>query len=313
MTSHSNRIEAFERWLATAFSNPYSRKTCRVYSSVTAAFLGYIDQETGNTFPCPVEPSTIRRFVSRNNETGKAYSKAYQTLRCSALNIFWHWLVETKVMIENPVKVLLNEVKDSAGRPAGGKRPTRLPVVLSWRDQQDLLESVKNTTGSAALRDRALIALALATGLRNEEICTARLSGLDLDYRRLRVVGKGDKERLIIFNHDDAVKTSVLAWLQERQALLAWLEQESDFLFVSRTGRPLTGSLVYQQVTRHIRMAGLDGKVRRRGPHLLRHTAASVMFAKRVPVLQIKENLGHEDLATTQIYAHLLPEPEVAS
>lgn len=80
-----------------------------------------------------------------------------------------------------------------------------------------------------------------------------------------------------------------------------------QLLFISRAGRRLSGSLVYQQVSRHLQSAGLAGKLKRCGAHVLRHTAASVMFARGVPILQIKENLGHEDLATTQIYAHLLP------
>ncbi|WP_243723501.1 tyrosine-type recombinase/integrase [Pseudomonas aeruginosa] len=138
-------------------------------------------------------------------------------------------------------------------------------------------------------------------------MCNATLGGLDLHYRRMRVVGKGNKERLIDFSHDDRVLDPMRAWLKTRAEVLQQHERESDLLFISRAGRRLSGSLVYQQVSRHLQSAGLAGKLKRCGAHVLRHTAASVMFARGVPILQIKENLGHEDLATTQIYAHLLP------
>jgi len=123
----------------------------------------------------------------------------------------------------------------------------------------------------------------------------------------MRVVGKGDTARLIDFSHDDRALAPMRAWLKTRAEVLQQHERESDLLFISRAGRRLSGSLVYQQVSRHLQSAGLAGKLKRCGAHVLRHTAASVMFARGVPILQIKENLGHEDLATTQIYAHLLP------
>ena len=87
----------------------------------------------------------------------------------------------------------------------------------------------------------------------------------------------------------------------------ASIESRAHAQFVSRTGRALTTSLVYQQVSKYIRLAGLERRLSQVGAHVLRHTATSIMFARQVPVLQIQENLGHGELATTQIYAHLLP------
>ncbi|MBN0273946.1 tyrosine-type recombinase/integrase, partial [Pseudomonas aeruginosa] len=104
----------------------------------------------------------------------------------------------------------------------------------------------------------------------------ATLGGLDLHYRRMRVVGKGNKERLIDFSHDDRVLDPMRAWLKTRAEVLQQHERESDLLFISRAGRRLSGSLVYQQVSRHLQSAGLAEKLKRCGAHVLRHTAASV-------------------------------------
>ncbi|MDH0342124.1 tyrosine-type recombinase/integrase [Chromobacterium haemolyticum] len=293
----------------THFMSPYSPKTRRVYLSVIAGLLQFTEKEDIRHFS-EFNKAWLRRFIGWNPDTGKMYSPPYQTLRLSALNIFWHWLVATGVLSGNPVIELIEERRrDRSGpRPQGGNTPQRLPIVLMWDDQRTLLNTVKRSKLRTSLRDHALIALILATGVRCEEICSLQLSHLDLAYNRLRVIGKGNKERIVVFEHDPEATGVIETWLEERASLLAWLEKDSSYLFISRTGRPLTGSLVYQQVSKFIKSAGLDDKVRRKGPHVLRHTATSIMFARSVPVLQIQENLGHSDLTTTQIYAHLLPQ-----
>lgn len=318
--SHANvlpsamTIEKFAKWMDSHFMSPYSPKTRRVYLSVIAGLLKFSTSHDIRHFS-EFNKAWLRRFIGWNPDTGEMYSQPYQTLRASALNIFWHWLVEISVVLDNPVAELIEERRrDRAGpKPSGGKAPQRLPSVLMWEDQHALLDAVKQSKLRTGLRDHALIALILATGVRCEEICSAQLPHLNLSYRRLRIIGKGNKERIVVFEHDLDVVGIIETWLEERASLLAWLGIESNYLFLSRNGRPLTESLVYQQVSKYIKAAGLQYRVNRKGPHVLRHTATSIMFARNVPVLQIQENLGHGDLATTQIYAHLLPQEKAGA
>lgn len=120
---------------------------------------------------------------------------------------------------------------------------------------------------------------------------------------RLRVVGKGNKERLVRF---DAPEWNVYVedWLAERTARK--MVGKATF-FLTSTGAPMTPNLVYQQVSHYLKQLEQEsGRVLpTKGPHLLRHTSAQL--AKGVPVKQVQANLGHDNLATLQIYAHLLP------
>lgn len=301
-------VQSFSEWLTRDenFPTPYSEKTKRVYLSVVTGLLTFLLREDIRTFG-EFNTAWVRRFTARNPETGTAYSQSYQTLRASALNVFWYWLVEIGVAKENPVALLLEEKRHDTRKPSGGKRSKRLPDVLGWDEQHRLLTAVQQLESRTSVRDYALMSLVLASGLRCEEICTLLRPNIDLDYSRLRVIGKGNKERIVDFCHDFQAVGALEMWLQEREHLLNTLGEETDALFVSINGRPMTGSLVYQQVAKYLKLAGLDVRARHKGSHLLRHTATSIMFARNVPVLQIQENLGHEQLVTTQIYAHLLP------
>lgn len=301
-------IQRFSTWLDSndSFQAPYSEKTKRVYRSVVSGLLSFLIKEDIRSLG-EFNTAWLRRFISRNPETGTPYSHSYQILRTSALKIFWFWMVETKTASENPVEQLLEEKRRDSKQPAGGKRPKRLPDVLNWDEQRELLVAVQRSESRTSVRDYALISLVLASGLRCDELCTLLCTNVELDYRRLRVIGKGNKERIVDFSHDSHAIGALELWLPEREDLLRHLGEKNDALFISVNGRPMTGSLVYQQVSKYLKLAGLNGRARHRGSHLLRHTATSIMFARKVPVLQIQENLGHEQLVTTQIYAHLLP------
>jgi site-specific recombinase XerD len=251
----------------------------------------------------------IRNFIQVNAKTGTIYSKTYQMLRMAALNLFWIWMVEQGLVPHNPLISLWEDRhRERIGpRPSGGNNKQRLPAVLMWDDLKKLMAHLTASESRSRIRDHAMISLILATGLRCEELCKTRLVQLDLAWHRMRIVGKGNKERIIEFGHDNLVTDIVQNWLVQRDILLKKRGVDSPYLFITGAGKPLSESLVYQQVSHHIKAAGLEDKVLRKGPHLLRHTAASIMFARQVPVLRIQQNLGHGDLMTTQIYAHLLP------
>lgn len=302
----------FAEWLNQndSFQIPYSDTTRRVYSSVVSGLLNFLRKEDIRSFG-EFNLAWARSFIARNPETNASYSLSYQTLRASALNVFWYWLIEIGAATDNPIASLIEKNRQEGHkRPAGGNRPKPLPYVLGWDDQRKLREAVQESDCRTSVRDYALITLALASGIRCDEICTLLLYNVDLGYSHLRVTGKGSKERIVNFSHDSqAAGQAVMAleaWLPEREHLLRELGMGCDELFVTQNGKPMTGSLVYQTVAKYLKLAGLESKARHKGAHLLRHTATSIMFARKVPVLQIQENLGHGNLVTTQIYAHLL-------
>jgi integrase/recombinase XerD len=180
----------------------------------------------------------------------------------------------------------------------GPRRPQRLPRVLSREEVTRLLATPRGS-GPLVLRDRALLELMYACGLRASEAVGLELADVDLEEGMLRARGKGSKERLV------PIGRTALAALRSyciagRPLLLG--ENVQSRLFVSRRGTGLTRQGLYKIVQSHARDAGL---AERMSPHTLRHTFATHLLAGGCDLRSLQEMLGHADLATTQVYTHL--------
>src|SRR6059058_1591455 len=178
------------------------------------------------------------------------------------------------------------------------KKSQRLPHVLSRDEVARLLASPRGSDPQA-LRDRALLELIYACGLRASEAIGLQLRDVDLEAALLRARGKGSKERIVPIGREAiaAVKT----WLQRGRPPLVGLAPEPH-LFVNQRGAGLTRQGLYKIVQRHARAAGLAGRM---SPHTLRHTFATHLLAGGCDLRSLQEMLGHADIATTQIYTHL--------
>jgi integrase/recombinase XerD len=179
--------------------------------------------------------------------------------------------------------------------PRQGKR---LPKVLSRDEVSLLLEQPKGTEPSA-LRDRALLELMYACGLRASEATGLELQDLDLEAGLLRARGKGSKERIVPVG--STAGRALLAYLQRGRPHLVGVRHESA-LFVNQRGQGLTRQGLYKIVQRHAKSAGLAHKM---SPHTLRHTFATHLLAGGCDLRSVQEMLGHADIATTQLYTHL--------
>jgi integrase/recombinase XerD len=177
----------------------------------------------------------------------------------------------------------------------------RLPKVLS-RDEIGTLLDQPRGTEPAALRDRALLELMYACGLRASEAIDLEVGDLDLEEAVLRARGKGSKERLVPVG-STAIR-AVIAYMQRGRPVLVGLRHEKA-LFVNHRGCGLTRQGLYKIVQRHARTAGLDEKM---SPHTLRHSFATHLLAGGCDLRAVQEMLGHADIATTQLYTHLSTE-----
>jgi integrase/recombinase XerD len=178
------------------------------------------------------------------------------------------------------------------------KKSQRLPHVLS-RDEVARLLATPRGPEPHALRDRALLELMYACGLRASEATGLELRDVDLEAGLLRASGKGNKERIVPVGREACA--AVNAWLQRGRPKLVGLSPEPH-LFVNQRGQGLTRQGLYKIVQRHAKTAGLDGKM---SPHTLRHTFATHLLAGGCDLRSLQEMLGHADIATTQIYTHL--------
>lgn len=218
-----------------------------------------------------------------------ASSKSYgigaaaRARKLSAIKSFYKYLtVRTKQLDENPVQDL-----------EFPKLKRALPKYLTLEQSQNLLQSVK---GPNAKRDFAILMIFLNCGIRRAEL--VGLNVTDVYDDRLRIVGKGNKERFVYMG--STCKNAIDSYLLERNKIEL---SDNRALFGSRDHNRISVSAVHRLVKKHILAAGLDAT--QFSAHKLRHTAATLMLSGGVDVKTVQEVLGHEHLNTTEIYTHI--------
>jgi integrase/recombinase XerD len=235
--------------------------------------------------PRDVEPGHFADYLASRKRAG--LSAASIKLEAVALRVFFRFLLGRKILSSNPAENL------SVPRIA-----KHLPETLNTSAVTRLLESV-SAADTFGLRDRAMLEILYASGLRISELCNLRLENLDLKEGMIRVTGKGNKTRLVPVGS------------QARSALGRYLEMARPKLisprsgaeiFLSVRGRKLTPQRVWQLIKRYAARAGLEANVY---PHLLRHSFATHLLAGGADLRVIQEMLGHADISTTQIYTHV--------
>lgn len=173
-------------------------------------------------------------------------------------------------------------------------RRRRLPKALSQGQTQELLD--QPDAGKSPRRDRALLELMYAAGLRASEVVGANLTDLDFDAMALRVRGKGNKERITLFGR--TCRTAILDYRDSERVR----PTQGDPLFTNASGKRLTTRTVQNVVKRWAARAGLPPTV---SPHTLRHSFATHLLDGGADLNSVQQLLGHESLATTQVYTHI--------
>lgn len=212
----------------------------------------------------------------------------------ATIKVFGRWLAARGFVSENPAEVL--------DRPHRWKR---LPGVMSQAQLKALLAAPKPSREGDEdpplwLRDRAMLELMYASGLRASEVGAVGMMDLHETLGVVRVTGKGRKQRLVPVGKPAAA--AIKAYLSDCRPLLAKADsRDRGRLLLSRSGRPLERVAVWQIVKRHASVAGLKGI----HPHMLRHSFATHLLAGGADLRVVQELLGHADIATTQVYTHV--------
>ncbi len=263
-----------------------SKETLRAYTSDLAQFRESLAERHGARLPGPeaMEPHAIRGFVARLHNAGIAKSSIARKL--SAVRSFLAHAVRQGVI----------DVSPAEGIPTP-KRPKLLPKNLTVDEVFALLEAIDGAD-VAARRDRALLELLYATGLRVGELAALDLDDVDHSGGLVRVMGKGNKERIVPFG--SKAKTSLLAWLLASEPLRRG--RAANALFLNLRGTRLTDRSVRRILDRRLLEAAIAAHV---SPHALRHTFATHMLGAGADLRAIQELLGHASLSTTQRYTHV--------
>jgi integrase/recombinase XerD len=189
---------------------------------------------------------------------------------------------------------------DPAARLETPRRGRKLPEVLSYAEVQRLLAQPRGDDPTA-VRDRALLELMYASGLRASETISLDVSDVDLEHGIVRAMGKGSKERLVPVG--GKAVAAVRVYLRSGRPKLVRSPEERK-LFLNFRGGPLTRQGLYKIVLRHAKSAGLGDRM---SPHTLRHSFATHLLDGGADLRIVQELLGHESLATTQVYTHVSP------
>ncbi|HEU4521166.1 MAG TPA: site-specific tyrosine recombinase XerD [Thermoanaerobaculia bacterium] len=174
---------------------------------------------------------------------------------------------------------------------------TTLPKSIQPEEVEALLKAPDVTTVDG-LRDRAMLELLYATGLRVSELIRVRVDDLVMDAGFLRTVGKGSKERIVPFG--DTARDAILRYMESGRAEY---DRFSDpHLFLSRRGRPMSRQSFWMKIVKYARLAGIRAHI---SPHVLRHSFATHLLENGADLRSVQLMLGHSDISTTQIYTHV--------
>jgi len=260
-----------------------TKNTLEAYSRDISAYLDFLDR-TGRDELRQVRPTDVANFIAGLKASGLAPRSRARAL--SAVRMFHRFLVVENYAEFNPTSVIESP-----------RVPGKLPSVLSTAEVEALLNASSGSS-LADIRDRAMLQLLYATGLRVSELVSLKISDINLQAGYLMTAGKGEKERLIPVG--EAAKAAIAEYLASSRG--GTVPVESRFLFLSRFSEKMTRQSFWNIVKKRALEAGIMKSI---SPHTLRHSFATHLLENGADLRSVQMMLGHADLATTQIYTHL--------
>ncbi len=281
-------FEAVDRFLAyLRDQRRASPQTLRAYESDLAQFGAFLSEEhSGGPAPGPagIDALAVRGFVARLHRSGLGRSSVARKL--SAVRSFMENAVREGRIDSSPAKTVPTP-----------KVPKRLPRNLTVDEVFALLDGIEGSD-EAGIRDRAILEFLYATGLRVGELVSLDLEDLDLAGETVRVLGKGNKERIVPFG--SKAKSALLRWIETSRPLRE--TGDAGAVFLNPRGGRLTDRSVRRILDRRLREASVRAHV---SPHALRHSFATHLLGAGADLRAIQELLGHASLSTTQRYTHV--------
>lgn len=274
-------IESFLDYLR--FERNYSDKTVLAYGEDIAQLQEFIKEEVGDFNPTEVKPEQIREWIVSLMDKG--YTSTSVNRKLSSLRTYYKFLLRRKAVVTDPLRKI-----------TGPKNKKPLPSFLKESEMDKLLDDTEFSEGFRGCRDRMIIEMFYATGIRLSELIGLDDKDVDFSASLLKVIGKRNKQRLIPFG--DELRDRMLEYINIRNEKIP---ERSEAFFIRESGERLYKNLVYNLVKRNLSKVVT---LKKRSPHVLRHTFATVMLNNEAELGAVKELLGHSSLATTEIYTH---------
>ncbi len=262
----------------------YSQNTIDAYSNDLAHLLDYLEQEKVSVLDVTLE--TLENFVAQLMDIGIGPRSQARIL--SGVRSFYRFLVLDGYLDKDPSELIESP-----------KLGEHLPEVLSTQEV-DMMESVIDLSKWEGQRNKAIIETLFSCGLRVSELVNLKISDLFFDEKFIRVLGKGSKQRLVPIS-ETAIK-QIKLWFIDRNQMENIKPGEEDYVFLNRRGHHLTRTMILIMVKQYARDAGIKKTI---SPHTLRHSFATALLEGGADLRAIQEMLGHERIATTEIYTHI--------
>lgn len=265
------------------YERNYSDDTVRAYGEDIRQFQEFGGEDVGLQSPSEVVVDVVREWMIHLMNLGYATTSVNRKL--SSLRSYYKYLLRRGEVKVDPLRKI-----------TGPKNKKNLPVFVKESEMNRLLDDENFGEGFEGCRDHLVIAMFYATGMRLSELIGLDDGDVDFAASVIKVTGKRNKQRLIPFGEE--LRVEMEAYVKRRDESVP---VRSDAFFVRKTGERLYPNIVRKIVTRNLSKVVT---VKKRSPHVLRHTFATSMLNHDAELGAIKELLGHESLATTEIYTH---------
>ena len=262
-----------------------SENTIESYKNDILSLLNFLDEKSVSDLS-EVKPAQLNDFFRILNKLGLTSRTAARYY--SSIKGFFNYLYLNKYILKNPVEKL-----------SAPKISRNLPVVLTINEIEKIL-SVPDIDDKLGLRDKALLELLYACGIRVSELINLKIFDLFFDEEIIRVFGKGSKERIV------PVGSSAVKWVNEylkkSRPLLEKKMKSENILFLNVRGTKLSRMGIWKIISKYSKAAGIKKEVH---PHTFRHSFATHLLEGGADLRAVQEMLGHADISTTQIYTHI--------
>lgn len=263
-----------------------SDNSIQAYARDVAKLKQFVDISNLELSPQRVTTEIIQDFLKHIGELGlSAYS---QSRILSGIKSFYSFLEYDEIIFENPTNLI-----DS---PKLGRK---LPDILNILEIEKIFESIDQSRPEGT-RNRAMLEVLYSSGLRVSELITLKMNHVYFDIGFLRIIGKGNKERLVPIGKS-AIKYMKI-YIEEIRCHVKIDPEFENFVFLNRRGKSLTRVMIFIIIKDLVKIAGIDKKV---SPHTFRHSFATHLVEGGADLRAVQEMLGHESITTTEIYTHL--------
>lgn len=275
-------ISSFIQYLQ--FEKRYSPHTIAAYQNDLSQFYSFLEKQYEIKDISTVRHQQIRSWmVELMNE--KTLPRSINR-KLSTLKTYFKFLLKKGEIEKNPMQKVISP-----------KTAQRLPVFVDQKSTENLFQQVDFGEGFSGLRDRLMLEILYATGMRRAELLGLNNQSVDLKKCQFKVLGKGNKERIIPFeNH---LQNLIQQYNSEKNKTFETMS--NDFLLVTDDGEKMYPQFVYRTVKKYLTMITT---IEKKSPHILRHTFATHLLNNGAEINAIKELLGHASLAATQVYTH---------